>query len=422
MKIGVYFTARKNDGGVYQYSIALLESLYRIKKNKYIIVSISKDIPNKFKRSSNFKIVDVSFERSELMFKIRDAFSRVAALAFPRLISMVYKYGLFDCLTPFYRLSQLNIIHIFEREKIDLVFYPTSSDLSFLSAIPAVVTVHDLQHRLNPRFKEVSAGGRWEYREYGYQNISKKAYRILVDSAIGSDDMLTFYPKSKGKVVILPYLAPSYINPNISSGVISRVKQKYSLPNKYIFYPAKFWPHKNHKNLIWALNILNKQGRKINLVLTGSKNADFSSFDEVMRIVKTNGLDHRVFYLGLVTNEELSVIYKLATVLAMPTYFGPTNIPVLEAWTMGIPVIYSDIRGCREQLGDAGLLINPRSSKDIADKILKIYTQPELASELVMRGLNRTGRWTFTDFSSRVAKIIRDFGNEKNAKSKNNKK
>lgn len=420
MKIGIYFTAKKSDGGVYQYSVALLESLYRIKGNKYVIISISKDVPIKFKNAANFKIDDISFKRSELLFRVRDTLSYIAAAIFPRLISFAYRFGIFNLFTPFYKLSQLSVIRLFEKEGLDLIFYPTSSDLSFLSPIPAVVTVHDLQHRLNPRFKEVSAGGRWEYREYGYQNISRYSYRIFVDSQVGRENILSFYPESEKKIVILPYLAPSYIDPNVLTSTINLVRQKYSLPDKYIFYPAKFWPHKNHRRLIEALIILKKQGNKVYLIMTGSKHADFSSFDEVMKFAERKGVKDQIIFLGLVSNKELSVIYKLAKALVMPTYFGPTNIPVLEAWKMGTPVIYSDIRGCREQLGDAGLLVNPNSPRDIADKILKIYTQPKLDSVLIKRGHERVKEWTFGDFSRKIEKVIEDYGKEKNVVSKSN--
>jgi glycosyltransferase involved in cell wall biosynthesis len=104
----------------------------------------------------------------------------------------------------------------------------------------------------------------------------------------------------------------------------------------------------------------------------------------------------------------------------MPTFLGPTNIPVLEAWSMGTPVIYSNIRGCREQLGNAGLLINPYSPRDIADKIEKIYTHPKLAMELVRKGKIKIKQWTFKDFTRRIKEIIDIYEKEKGLISKDN--
>ena len=93
----------------------------------------------------------------------------------------------------------------------------------------------------------------------------------------------------------------------------------------------------------------------------------------------------------------------------MPTYFGPTNIPVLEAWVMGTSVITSDIRGCRDQLGNAGLLANPDKPKEIASAIAKIYSRASLRTKLISNGHRRVKLWTQAGFTDRIGAIIKDF-------------
>lgn len=409
MRIGIYFTPRKEQGGVHQYSAAILEALSKIPGHQYVIISTSEDIPEKFVKSKRFKIIDLATRSREVAIKARDLFSNTLSVLAPGLINLFYRLRLFNFLTPIYKLVQASYIRVIESENLDLVFYPTSSNLSFLANTPAVVTVHDLQHRINPQFKEVSAGGRWEHREYGFINISKKAFRILVDSEIGKEDMIKFYKTPKKKVIPLPYLPPSFLDTSMSIKRAERICKKLLLPDKFIFYPAKFWPHKNHANLIKAIYLLKKGGERINLVLTGSKDADFSNFSEVFSLVKRYDLEKQVKYLGYVDNEAFSAIYKQAIAMVMPTYFGPTNIPVLEAWVMGTPVIYSDIRGCREQLGNAGLLANPDSPRDMADKILKLYRDKKLREKLIALGRKRVGKWKQEDFSRKIDEIIKDF-------------
>ena len=50
------------------------------------------------------------------------------------------------------------------------------------------------------------------------------------------------------------------------------------------------------------------------------------------------------------------LLYTEALALVMPTYFGPTNLPPLEAFQTGTPVLYSDLPGMREQVGDAAIM------------------------------------------------------------------
>lgn len=410
MRIGVYFTPSRDQGGVYTYSVAILEALAHVRGHQYVIISTSADVPTKFLQNQNFCLVDLHSRTREISLKTRDFLSYTLARVAPWLTRLLYRLRFYHLLTPIYHLTMVPQIRAVEEQNLDLIFYPTSSNLSFLAHTPAVVTVHDLQHRLNPQFPEVSAGGRWEHREYGFTNINDRAFRILVDSEIGKEDWLNFYPTDPDRVVSLPYLPPSDLKTEIDAKVLKQVADDLKLPLHFIYYPAKFWPHKNHFNLLKSLVLLKKQDKKIHLVLTGSKDADFSSYQAVENYAQKNRISDQIHYLGFVTKIQLSALYKLATALIMPTYFGPTNIPVLEAWVMGTPVITSDIRGCRDQLGNAGLLAHPDKPKEIATAIAKIYSNRRLRQKLIINGRHRVKLWTQTGFTDRIGAIIKDFG------------
>ncbi|PYS54816.1 MAG: glycosyltransferase family 1 protein, partial [Acidobacteria bacterium] len=94
--------------------------------------------------------------------------------------------------------------------------------------------------------------------------------------------------------------------------------------------------------------------------------------------------------------------------LVMPTFFGPTNIPILEAWAFGCPVITSDIRGVREQAGDAALLADPRSPEMIAEAIREIWTDPGLCEALAQRGRVRLSGYTPAEFRRRLVEIVEE--------------
>ena len=90
----------------------------------------------------------------------------------------------------------------------------------------------------------------------------------------------------------------------------------------------------------------------------------------------------------------------------MPTFFGPTNIPYLEAFALGCPVVGSDIRGVREQIGNAGLLVNPNSPEDLGAAILKVWSNRRIRETLTKRGYNKIKSWSFERFSERLNKLI----------------
>ena len=72
---------------------------------------------------------------------------------------------------------------------------------------------------------------------------------------------------------------------------------------------------------------------------------------------KIMNLEDRVRFAGFVSDKELVSLYLQSVALVMPTYFGPTNIPPLEAFKLKVPVIYSDLLGSKEQAGKAALYL-----------------------------------------------------------------
>jgi len=304
--------------------------------------------------------------------------------------------------------------HWFRRLGIELMIYPTPHTFSFEVELPYIMAIHDLQHRLQPEFPEVSADGEWERREYVFRNGSRHATLLLADSEVGKEDILNFYGEygvRPEKVKVLPFLPAAYLPSEVSEPERHRVRKKYALPARYLFYPAQFWPHKNHVRIVRALVIL-RDGQKITptIVFCGSTQGKIrrETFTEIMSLARQAGIANQVINLGYVSDADMGPLYSQAACLVMPTFFGPTNIPILEAWAFGCPVITSDIRGVREQAGDAALLADPRSPEMIAEAIREIWTDPGLCEALAQRGRVRLSGYTPAEFRRRLVEIVEE--------------
>ena len=94
----------------------------------------------------------------------------------------------------------------------------------------------------------------------------------------------------------------------------------------------------------------------------------------------------QVKLLGFVPSEDMRGLYENAATIIMPTYFGPTNLPPLEAWSLGIPLIYS--AHLTEQAGEAALLFDPDDSKDLAKKMLFSFKQ-KIRKKFIFEGYQR---------------------------------
>jgi hypothetical protein len=81
----------------------------------------------------------------------------------------------------------------YRKHGFDLVFWTVPGPLAFECGMPFVMPIHDLQHRLQPQFPEVSENGQWQARERLYQNAARRATMLIADSPEGRDDILSYY-------------------------------------------------------------------------------------------------------------------------------------------------------------------------------------------------------------------------------------
>lgn len=402
MTIGLYFAANKNNGGVFQYSLSFLEAVKNIEEHNFIIFNDSDESLDDF--SDNFKIINLhnNTEAKNNGFKkniLRLGYRVILGL---KLNFIIDKFGKF---------TTKSIINKIKEENISIMIFLGQNFSTYFLNIPTVNIIYDLQHRISPQFPEVSKRGIWQMREYFYKKITLKSSIIIVDSETGKNDLIKFYNFPQEKIVVLPFLAPNYLESNITNEKANELLKPYNLPEKFIFYPAQFWPHKNHINILRAIKKLNDSNLKVNVVFCGSKKDEWGVYQKLEKYIKNNDLQDQVFYLGYIDNSVMASLYHLSEALIMPTFFGPTNIPVLEAWKMECPVIYSNITGCREQLGDAGLLINPNNFLDMAEKIEAIWNNKILQDELTKKGSDRLKLWTYDDFATTIKNMINNLTN-----------
>lgn len=298
---------------------------------------------------------------------------------------------------------------------IDLVLQLGPYAYPFLARVPFVMPIFDLNHRLQPEFPEVSALGEYNRREYLYINACRLATLLLVDSEAGKADVLKFYGDYIGedRIRILPYYPAIGKKPLPDQQDMARVAAKYRLPKRYYFYPAQFWRHKNHAAILHALKIIKDQSSETMPVVFCGAYADYFralNFIDLRKLANQLGIAEQVYYLGMVPDEDMASLYTLSAGLVMPTFFGPTNLPPLEAWHYGRPVITSDIRGVREQTGDGGLLADPKSPPDLARAMLELWRDENLAATLAERGRKRLATYRWPAYVRGVADIVMEAG------------
>jgi len=300
------------------------------------------------------------------------------------------------------------IVSSFERtllkDGIDFVYFLKPSFLSLvLSKMNYMITVWDLCHRDHPEFPEVGFGGEYEYREYIYNNALKKATAILTDSSLGRLNVVRRYGCDMDHVHEARFF-PLLDN---SKSIDLDIKAKYSIKNPYVFYPAQLWPHKNHIYILDALKCLQtKFGVAVDAVFSGT---DRGNLNYVHNYACKIGLSDRVHDVGFVPDSEVKAFYKQALALVMPTYFGPTNIPPLEAFALGCPVCYSDLPGLKDQVRDAAFLMDLNDPEILAQHLMTILNDPKAVQMKIQRGYQILSEWTEDDYWKVLRRIFENY-------------
>ena len=285
------------------------------------------------------------------------------------------------------------------QQKCNLWVFSSSAAWSFQTPVRSLVTIHDLMHRYERRFPE--AGGEYAYREALFSNLCRWATGVLVDSEMGRQHVAESYGTALDKIHALPYIAPARtFNPSAPADF----EQRCPLPAKFVFYPAQFWAHKNHARLVEAIAMLRERGLSdIQLVLVGGKQNGYAT---VQQGVDSLNLRQHVHFLGYVLDEYMAEIYRRARAMIMPTFFGPTNIPPLEAAAVGCPMALSGIYGMPEQMGDAALFFDPNSNESMADAIERLWVDDALCADLAAKGRAKHAGWNQVQFNLRLKEIV----------------
>lgn len=394
MKVAVVLTSRLDAGGGFQHELACVEAIAKsndLSEPSFLFVTDRKEnVPVLQSRGIHCQYIG-----SSLIDRIYRSLKKRNSLTCKILEKAGHRYSAFEQ-------------HLIAQQ-VDLAYFLSPSHHAIeLRRTNFIFTVWDLCHRDHPEFPEVHFHDEFERREQLYSRVLTKAVAVISDSVAGKDNIVRRYHVDSERVHVSPFLVTELFRntSDLSSPAID-IKSKYCLANDYIYYPAQFWPHKNHIYLLEAVKTLkDKHGECLHLLLSGS---DKGNLNFVLDRARALGIDALVSYIGFVEEQELPHLYRQALALVMPTYFGPTNIPPLEAFFLGCPVVYPDMAGLREQVGDAAFLVDLKNPASLAETLVRIMQCPEDVAAKQAAGYAIIGNWTDKDYLGMLGGILNDF-------------
>jgi glycosyltransferase involved in cell wall biosynthesis len=288
---------------------------------------------------------------------------------------------------------------VIESREVDVVHFVRQFG-AFRTDVPSIYQPHDLQHLHFPEFFsnfEIAA------RERIYREACARAESVAVMTEWGREDLIERYGLSPDKVIVVPWASvlDSYSALEKSKLVRSKLLKRGELPERFLIYPSQTWPHKNHERLVRAVARLRDERRqRVTVICAGRLGANGAQLKALVRSLR---LQDQVYFAGFLPAAELSAMYRQSVGLIFPSLFEGWGMPILEAFSTGLPVACSDVTSLPSLAAGAALLFNPRSEEAIADAIERIWEDDALRQALRRAGHSRAG-----DFSwDRTARLFR---------------
>lgn len=267
----------------------------------------------------------------------------------------------------------------------------------FLTSVPSIYQPWDLQHLHLPEFFTAEQHA---WRERAYRAYCDQAALVVVASSWVKNDLAAQYGVAPDRIAVINVPPPTAAYSEPTPEETRAIARRLHLPERFVYYPAQTWPHKNHVRLLEALGLLRDEGVVVPLVCSG---LTIDWFAKIEATADRLGLADNVHFLGFLEPAAVQVLYGTARALVFPSLYEGWGLPIVEAFQAGLPVVCSNVTSLPELVGDAALVFDPYDPGAIAASIRTVWTDDALAAKLARRGREVVRRFDW----HRTALIVR---------------
>lgn len=273
-----------------------------------------------------------------------------------------------------------------------LIFSPLP-EAPLYSGCRYIVTAHDV---IPLRFPQQFPPHLVSYFRHYVGRVMGQAEHILCNSSSTAQDIAHFYqvPAHKLTPIALAYDEQTF---RPSSGCVGN----------YFLYLGRQDTHKNLPRLITAFAQVAQRYSDIELWLAGPKDSRYTP--ALIAQIQEFGLSQRIRFLDYVPYGQLPELIGGAIALTFPSLWEGFGLPVLEAMACGTPVITSNLSSLPEIVGNAGILIDPYNTNEIAEAIETLARNSQLRQQLSAAGLARAQDFSWAKTGQRTAEVLQRF-------------
>lgn len=253
------------------------------------------------------------------------------------------------------------------------------------------------------RMPNVYQISRFLWWRFQYRYLCKKAKKYIAISQFTKKEMIELLKVNPNDIYVVPCAASDNYKAITDEKIITSIRRKYKLPEKYLLFVGNQNPRKNLDRILKAFDLVVEQENiGYDLVIAGEQGWNFSR-EKCLSYVKHR---ERVHFIGYVDDNDMPTLYSEADLFLFPTLYEGFGIPILEAQMCGTIVITSNVSSMPEIGRDSVIYVDPLNVDDIANKIANILKDKELIKILKVKGLENAKRYNWKKSAELLNKII----------------
>lgn len=288
------------------------------------------------------------------------------------------------------------------KEKPDVILSPTHYIPAFIKA-KRITTIFDLSFLRFPEMfqkKDLYKLTKWT------QYSAKNSEAIITISESSKNDIKEFYKIPDKKITVAyPGYNENLFKPINDKDKIQSILDKYQITGNYIIYIGTIQPRKNLLRLIRSLGKIDN----LKLVIAGKikgKGKQGWMNEEILEEPKKLKIEDKIIFTDFVPTEELPYLISGSRAFVLPSLWEGFGIPVVEAMACGVPVITSNVSSLPEVTGDAGLLVDPKSTTQLEQAIRLLTTDQKLHAKLSKKALEQAKKFSWKEMSVKVIELL----------------
>jgi glycosyltransferase involved in cell wall biosynthesis len=283
---------------------------------------------------------------------------------------------------------------------VDVLFVPAHT-VPFFHARKTVVTVHGLEYEIRPQ--DYSFWGRL-YMRFFIRNSCRWAKKIIAVSENTKKDLMRLYNIPENKIEV----AYEGVSQNVELPMINGKIKGLDINAKFLLFIGRLEERKNIIGIIKAFEILKeKYAIPHKLVLAGK--FGFGK-EKIIRELAGTNWPKDIVMTGFVSEKEKWSLLRKADAFLFPTFYEGFGLPILEAQSVGTPVVASNNSSVSELIsganGASAILVDPMNAEEIAEATQKILNDESFRSCLIERGLENMKRFSWEKCARETSRIL----------------